>query len=401
MRIAYVSFEYPPETGFGGIATYVKQAAVLMKSRGHEVEVFSSSSERTHSNAEDGIAIHRVKCDSRSTFHEAIISLFSERHLYKEFDVCESPEYFADGITIKNTFPNLPLVVKLHTPDAFIRQMSATYATTFQKLRYMLGGLRHVKWVEPFWKWRKKETDLEYLITIKANQIQTPSRSLGDIVSLKWSIPRSQIHHVPYPFVPNERFLNIESVTTDGLLITYIGRLEIRKGIVELVEALPKIFSEVPGCQMRFVGRDGPSHIVGLSMREFISHRLSRFSKQLHFMQVRNDEIPTVLAETSVCIFPSIWENFPNVCLEAMSAARAIVGSRNGGMKDMLERPRAGILVDPKNAKEISREVITLLKSPELRLSLGKAARSKVLTTYNPETIGSLMEEKYSILIKR
>jgi glycogen synthase len=42
MRIAFVSHEYPPDTAFGGIATYVRQAATLLAGRGHSVEVFAA-----------------------------------------------------------------------------------------------------------------------------------------------------------------------------------------------------------------------------------------------------------------------------------------------------------------------------------------------------------------------
>jgi glycosyltransferase involved in cell wall biosynthesis len=116
-------------------------------------------------------------------------------------------------------------------------------------------------------------------------------------------------------------------------------------------------------------------------------------------MQLTPSEIPTVLAQTDVCVFPSIWENFPNVCLEAMSAGRAIVGSEQGGMKDMLEQPEAGILVNPLDSKAIAAAVIKLLNDAELRVKLGTAARQKILSAYNKEVIGDLMEKQYKRML--
>jgi glycosyltransferase involved in cell wall biosynthesis len=55
-------------------------------------------------------------------------------------------------------------------------------------------------------------------------------------------------------------------------------------------------------------------------------------------------QVPPVLGDADVCIFPSLWENFPFVCLEAMSGA--IVGSSAGGMAEMLAEG-AGMLVKP------------------------------------------------------
>lgn len=399
MRIGYISFEYPAETALGGIATYVHQAAKLMKKQGHDVEVFSSSPNSSSSVLQDGLLVHRVQCDERIRFHSEVVEMFSERHTFRNFDLIESPEYFADGLGIKKKFPRLPLVVKLHTPDSFIREMTCTYTTSFAKIRYMAGGILRGRWSDPFWTWRKKEIDIDYSITSIADQIHTPSVSLGDIVSKKWSIPRSKIDDVPYPFIPDLRFLNIPIGKNDQV-ITYIGRLEVRKGIVSLVKAMPQIFETVLDCRLRLIGRNSASHLKGISMKEYIELKLVKYLDRIEFLQVTPEQIPEVLSETAVCVFPSIWENFPNVCLEAMSAGRAIVGSRNGGMKDMLEQPAAGLLVDPLKPEEIANAIINLLSSSALREKLGSAARNKVLSAYNTTVVGSLMEKKYSGLVK-
>ena len=47
MRIAFISYEYPPDTAAGGIATYARQAAHMLRDRGHAVEVFAASPHRT------------------------------------------------------------------------------------------------------------------------------------------------------------------------------------------------------------------------------------------------------------------------------------------------------------------------------------------------------------------
>jgi glycogen(starch) synthase len=135
-------------------------------------------------------------------------------------------------------------------------------------------------------------------------------------------------------------------------------------------------------------------------MREYIESKLSSYKDRIEFTHVTSSQISNLLSETDVCVFPSIWENFPNVCLEAMSAGRAIVGSNQGGMVDMLQRPQAGILVNPMNPNKIAQAVINLLNNSELRVALGKAARNKALSAYNSEIIGAMMEKLYSQLIK-
>jgi glycogen(starch) synthase len=395
LRIAYISFEYPPDSAFGGIATYVHQVSKLMNARAHQVEVFCSSPLRNVSEQLDGILVHRIKSSDRSSFHQDILSKFSERHDEQPFDLIESPEYYADGYTIKRKYPSLPVVIKLHTPQFLIHEMTNHYVSSYTKIRYMAGGVLRGRISKPFWKWKKKESDIEYQFIKVADQIHTPSVSLGDIVSEKWNIPRTQIYNVPNPFIPNQDFLNIPITQSSTRIFSFIGRLEVRKGLIKLVAAAARVFSEIPDAKFRIIGVSLQSHIPGLSMKEYIIRELKAYTDRIEFLEVSNREIPSVLSSTDVCVYPSIWENFPNVCLEAMSAGKAIVGSIKGGMKDMLEDPEAGILVDPESDMEIAVAIIKLLNDPALRMRLGEAARKKVLDSYNSDAIGRLMETHY------
>ncbi|PTN26484.1 hypothetical protein C6366_18930 [Desulfonatronum sp. SC1] len=88
-----------------------------------------------------------------------------------------------------------------------------------------------------------------------------------------------------------------------------------------------------------------------------------------------------------LCIFPSIWENFPTVCLEAMSAGRVVIGSKNGGMNEMLTNPISGILVNPKSVSQISKAIAFLIENPQIRIKFGENGRNKILSEYNSDTI--------------
>jgi glycogen(starch) synthase len=366
MRIAYISFEYPPDTAVGGIATYVYQVSKMMRSRGHDVEVFCASPIRSIYEIYDGVTVNRVHTSDTKEFAKLVLAVFENRQQEKAFDIIESPEYNGDGYEIKKQFPAIPLVVKLHTPTYFIKELDSHYqkqsVTNYQKFRYVLGGLLRGQMRKHYWRdweWRKSEHDIDYSITCLADQIHTPSVSLGDIVSKKWDIDRSKIFDVPYPFIPSREFLRIPiSNTSLTKNVTFIGRLEIRKGLVELAKASPYVCKAIPEVKFKFVGKPVHSFIPGVDMKEYIKSQLIDYKDHLEFAQVTASEIPQILTETDVCVFPSIWENFPNVCLESMSAGRSIVGSNRGGMKDMLEDPEAGLLVDPLNPKEIADAII-------------------------------------------
>ncbi|MBC7913690.1 MAG: glycosyltransferase family 4 protein [Pyrinomonadaceae bacterium] len=398
MRIAYVSYEYPPDTAVGGIATYVYQIANTMHQRGHQVEVFCASAYRTVSEQIDGIKIHRVLCKNRTIFNEVILPFFELSNNHKKFDIVESPEFSADGLAIKLKYPDIPLVVKLHTPWFLIGEMNNSYFGFIKKVKFITSGLIRGKLYKPFWKIRDKQNDPDYLITKLADQIHTPSISLGDIVSTKWDIQRGQILHVPYSYIPNNDLLKIPT-NTDTNTITYVGRLEVRKGLVELSKAIAIVLKTKPSVKFRFVGSVQGSPKQNIDMKAYLISTLKKYKKNLEFMEVSSDKIYTIYADTDICVFPSIWENFPNTCLEAMSAGRGIVASKNGGMKDMLEDCSGGILINPLKPNEIANALILLINQKSLRIEMGTNARKKVLYSYDNGTIGLLMEQKYQALI--
>ena len=108
-----------------------------------------------------------------------------------------------------------------------------------------------------------------------------------------------------------------------------------------------------------------------------------------------------MLSDTDICVFPSLWESGPFVCLEAMAAARGIVGTSSGGMADLLEGGQFGELVPPRQPARIAFSVKKLLANPDLRMSLGSAARDRLLADYGDEHIGSLQEASYLRAIER
>jgi glycogen synthase len=404
MKIAYVSYEYPPDTAVGGIATYVYQASKTMKDRGHTVEVFCASPNRSGQTVIEGITVHHIRTNNTETFREEIVEYFTKRHQSIHFELIESPEYKGDGYYIKKRFPQLPLVVKLHTPDYILTQLHNRYkyldkVPLRKKINYYLGSFLKGQIPKKLTRSYNKRLDIDYKITKAADQIQTPSISLGDIVAKDWSINRDKILNVPYPYVPTSEYLAIP-IGGKNISVSYLGRLETRKGIVEFTKAIPQIVTAFPNVVINMVGRVYPSTIPNLDMKEYMISELGVYSNNLNFSSVSYTEIPNILAKTDVCVFPSLWENFPNVCLEAMSAGRAIVGSKQGGMKDMLENPKCGVLIDPVKSDDIAGAIINLLQDDELRKKLGAAAREKVLNAYSTEKIGRLTENYYQQLIK-
>jgi glycogen synthase len=397
MKIALISYEYPPDTAIGGIATYVRQAAQMLAQRGHQVEVFTASTTREGTEQQAQITVHRVQITDRQQFAEKIASVFAERHRVQMFDVMEGPDCGADAAVIKQRFPDLPLVLKLHTPTYLLQRLGYQPLSLLAKTRFILGALRRGKMprlpnssIMP-----EHTTDPEYQHALQAEVLAAPCQAIADQVQAEWQLNSGQFEIVPYPYHPSPELLKIP-LNSQTQRITFIGRLEIRKGILDLMAAIPQVLQKYPTAKFRFVGPAWPSPQPQRNMQEYLYHKLWHYRDALEFTgAVPLDRIPDYLAQTDICVFPSIWENFPLVCLEAMAAGRGVIGSEAGGMTDLLDRGKAGLLIPPKQPDQIAEAILKLLRHPELRQHYGRTARARVLEHYKLDVIAQLQESCY------
>lgn len=413
MKIAFISYEYPPDTADGGIATYVQQAARMLNNRGHHVEVFAGSRCRSGSELEDGILVHRINEPEQRNFAELIGPIFAKQHAVVKFDVLEGTDYAADARVAVDLVLDIPLVLKLHTASILLLKLNYCESdASFLKKSYLYFSSL-IRGIKPAWGYAPsgaayrlqvlKVDEIERSHALKADEIATPSRSLGKLMVEEWGLDSAKIGHVPYPYIPSKKLLEIP-IDTQTNIVTFIGRLEIRKGVLDLAQAIPQILHRYPNVKFRFVGAAEPSPNPRLDMRQYLERQLKPYIKSIEFTgAVAMDDIPDILANTDICVFPSLWENFPCVCLEAMAAGRGIIATNAGGMADMLDEGEneVGKLIPPRSSAKIAEAAIALLADPKLRMKLGQAARERLVTQYSAERISELQEASYSRAIQR
>jgi glycosyltransferase involved in cell wall biosynthesis len=402
MNISIISYEYPPDTGGGGIGTYAKNAARMLAERGHSVEVFAGGEEASERETPNGARVHRIESPDRASFAQEVVPRFRERHTAVGFDVVEGPEYHAEAQGIREAFPELPLAVKLHTASCVLQDVNVNkHRTVWDKARFLFGALRRGEWSSSLpWSYGPS-TDLERKHALEADIVVAPSRSIGDLMIEWWGLNRDKVFHCPYPFEATDPFLSVDP-DTDTQRITFIGRLEMRKGVLDLARAVPRVLEQRPDASFRLIGRSLNHPKTGEDLRSVMERELRSCKEAVEFTgQVPYDHIPNYLEQTDICVFPSLYESFGLVCLEAMSTARGVVGSRAGGMREMLDDGRYGRVVEPENPTDIANAILDLLDHPEERKRLGRAARQQVLDEYSFEAIGPRQEASYRRAIER
>ena len=86
-----------------------------------------------------------------------------------------------------------------------------------------------------------------------------------------------------------------------------------------------------------------------------------------------------------IFIMPSIWyEGFPGVLIEAMRHGKPVICSNIGGLSEIVEDGKTGLLFEPGNSKDLAEKINYLYAKPELCKEMGQAGRRKVLDEYSP-----------------
>lgn len=382
MHLGFVSYEYPPDTGQGGIATYVQQVTNLLSDRGVEIDVVVASPTRSGAlRLAPTLRLHFVICTSREEFIRRSPDALALLHAKFPFDGIECPEYGAEARFIREKLPQVKLWVKLHTPSYLVKRLNDRY--------YDRRIWRRIK---NAWKPYRKESDPEFFALRDADRVLAPCESMRQIAIKEWGLSADRIMSVPNPYRASEAFSQIE--LPDGSpTVIYVGRLETRKGVWNLAKAIPLVLKQMPEARFIFLGKDSRGPFRQRSMKQCLLNELGVSADRVEFIDaVPLDEVPSILARASVAVFPSLWENFPNVCLEAMAAGRAVVASNQGGMVDMLSPNDGGEFVDPEDPNDIAKALLILLRNPERVQAMGMRNRERALEYYGKKLIGELFD---------
>ena len=112
------------------------------------------------------------------------------------------------------------------------------------------------------------------------------------------------------------------------------------------------------------------------------------------------EQIRSCARAVDIYLLPSLWENCPYSCLEAMAAGRAIVCSDQGGLPELIQHGTNGLLAQTGSPESFAAQLETLIDNEPLRRALGNAARRTVEQRYSDMHIAGITGEVYRQLRK-
>lgn len=181
----------------------------------------------------------------------------------------------------------------------------------------------------------------------------------------------------------------------DALLVGSVAVLRNKKGHRFLLEAAPSVLARFPNAVFLIVGT-GPQE---KNLRDAIdSLGLSGSVRMLG----HREDVPNVLLSLDLFVLPTVEEALGTAFLEAMATGRAVVGCRVGGVPEVVEEGKTGLLVPPGDPAALAEAIRSLLADGELRARMGAAGRRSVMARYSVEEMCRRMWEVYrSLLLER
>jgi glycogen(starch) synthase len=161
-------------------------------------------------------------------------------------------------------------------------------------------------------------------------------------------------------------------------LILYSGRLVERKGIRELLDAIPDVLSAVP--ETSFVLAGGPPRVSGDEVAaQWLTPAHTPYRDRLHFTGwISPQDVYRWYSAADVLVVPSRYEPFGMVVLEGMLHGLPVVAAEVGGPADILEHGRTGLLFPPRDVTALAAALRQLAANAEQRGQIGRAAARQV-----------------------
>jgi glycosyltransferase involved in cell wall biosynthesis len=401
VRIGLLSYEYPPETGQGGIGTYTWTQAQALARAGHEVHVLAGSTTLGATSSErDGEvtvwrdggsrAAHRLgallgalgwwwsrnRLENGLRMRRLLRRVGSRRAL----DVVEVPECGAEGLFLDRRWERRK-VVRFHSPAELIMPFYATRPGDRRLCaRLERRGFRH------------------------AAAATACSRFLAREVANRLAFPQ------PVVTVPNGIDLAAAGrasgfdlraaigAAADEPVVLFAGRFEPRKGSGLLCELVPELLARRA---LRFVvvGED----LFGEAGGELSARcRKRQCEGALHLLGRRPlSDVRAAMRQADVVLLPSRWENAPYTVLEAMAAGAPLVVSRVGGIAEMVADRREALVAPDLEVAAHLAAVERLLDDRELARRLGAAARARAEREFTADQMAASSLEIYRSVLRR
>jgi len=392
MKVLMLSWEYPPHI-VGGLGKHVTELLPALTSQG--IQVILATPRWLGGAAEevvDGATILRVDPPPHSELTDFYTDAQRTNWLLQAkgnevvtsrgpIDIIHAHDWLVAfaAIALKNDY-KIPLLATIH-------------ATEYGRNRGYIGN-----------GMSQSIHSTEWWLTYEAWRVITTSRFMAQEVMTIFRLPADKVDVIPNG-VDTTRFdaLNGQDhsefrarfARPDERIILHVGRIVHEKGIGILIEAAPRVLAAAPSAKFIIAGTGG-----------YLNEAKARaaalgISEKVFFLGFIPDEDRDRLFKVAdVAVFPSLYEPFGIVALEAMAAKTPVVVSSVGGLAEVVEHNVTGLTVYPNDPESLAWGIIQTLQNPEWARARAANAYQRIRVEYNWATIAQRTIGVYERIVR-
>lgn len=371
MRIAMLTWEFPPRI-VGGLAMHVFDLSTALARAGQEVTVITVNGQEVESREDmDGVKVLRAypyDIPSRDIVNWAVqlnVAMLEKAiqaaNAEGDFDIIHAHDWLVAhaGRALKHSY-QLPLVATIH-------------ATEYGRN----NGLHN--------EVQRDISNIEWWLTYEAWKVICCSKYMENELHRVFNLPGDKVIHIPNGvhlarFKERQVPANFKGrfALPHEKIVYFVGRLVREKGVQILIDAARKVLVNVPEAKFVVAGTGPYENYLHNKARDF-----GLGDKMLFTGYVTDDDRDILYLIADVAVFPSLYEPFGIVALEAMAASTPVVVSDSGGLAETVVHEVDGLCAITGSANSLADQIIRVLQNQELAENLRGNALDKVRKNYD------------------
>lgn len=210
-------------------------------------------------------------------------------------------------------------------------------------------------------------------------------QAVADLARCTWVVPNAV----------DASFFEIVRKPIEPKTILCVGHISVRKNQNRFIEALDPI-AAAAGFNVLFLGAASERGDYARKFFELVETRAwCRYGGMIN-----RDQLKRHLAEATALVLPSLEDNCPMVVLEAMAAGVPVAAARVGGVPELIDDARTGLLLDPLQSASIAGALQRLISEPAFASRLAAEAKREAQNRFHPREIAARHLEIYGEVIK-
>ncbi len=375
MRVLMLSWEYPPRI-VGGISRHVYDLSNALAERGVNVDVITCEHPGAPAEEFNGSLriyrvpvapgndfvhwVHNLNAATEEKAQEIIGPLEDEKGGWVEPIVIHAHDWLSEFAAkgIKHRY-HLPMVATIHATEHGRNQ-----GIHNDLQRYISG----VEWELCYEAWR----------------VICCSHYMKEEISSVLGVPYDKLDVIPNGVDPRKFDFNFNKeefrswfAMPNEKIVFFVGRMVREKGAHVLIQAVPEILATYQDVKFVIVGGGDKSHLVKLAEELGVSHKV------FFTGYVDDDTLLKLYKVIDVAVYPSLYEPFGIVALEAMVAKVPTVVSDVGGLREVVDHGVTGLTTWADNPDSLAWGILQILRNPYTAKMMAENAYRKVMDVFN------------------